>query len=73
MCAFVSRVGPRVQAGVFETDSGPDRLSMDGGAWIPHKIRHLPRWHHSGFYQLYPGEGKTPLNASFPRKDAEEP
>ncbi|MEQ2287414.1 hypothetical protein AMECASPLE_012257 [Ameca splendens] len=27
---------------------------MDGGAWLPQRIRYLPRWHHTGSYQLYP-------------------
>ncbi|KAM6939630.1 regulator of G-protein signaling 12b [Xenentodon cancila] len=27
---------------------------MDAGAWLPLKIRYLPRWHHAGSYQLYP-------------------
>lgn len=29
---------------------------MDAGAWLPLRTRYLPRWHHTGSYQLYQGE-----------------
>lgn len=54
--AYVICIGPFVHPDVFEVARAPDRVSMDEGAWIPLKIGHLPRWHHTGFYQLYPGE-----------------
>lgn len=41
---------------VLEFMRGPDRGIMDGGAWLPLRIRYLPRWHHTGSYQFYPGE-----------------
>lgn len=41
---------------VLEFMRGPDRGIMDGGTWLPLRIRYLPRWHHTGSYQLYPGE-----------------
>lgn len=34
---------------------------MDGGAWLPLRTRYLPRWHHSGSYQLHPGERELDL------------
>lgn len=34
---------------------------MDGGAWLPLRTRYLPRWHHTGSYQLYPGEPEGDL------------
>lgn len=34
----------------------PEGPTMDGGAWLPLRTRYLPRWHHTGSYQLYPGE-----------------
>lgn len=43
---------------------GPDRVSMDGGAWLPLRIRYLPRWHHTGSYQLYQGEESGAADAS---------
>lgn len=42
---------------VLDFARGPDRVSMDGGAWLPLRTRYLPRWHHTGSYQLYSGEG----------------
>ncbi len=41
---------------MFDFARGCDRVSMDGGAWLPLRIRYLPRWHHTGSYQLYTGE-----------------
>lgn len=54
-------IGLFVQAGVFEilrggSERAPDRVIMDEGAWLPQRIRYMPRWHHTGSYQLYPGE-----------------
>lgn len=64
------RLGLCVQTGVFEVVRGPDRVSMDGGAWIPLRMRYLPRWHHTGSYQLYPGEVIAgSLNACFSSKE----
>ncbi|TWW58553.1 Regulator of G-protein signaling 12 [Takifugu flavidus] len=34
---------------------------MDGGAWLPLRTRYLPRWHHTGSYQLHPGEREADL------------
>lgn len=48
---------------------------MDGGAWLPLRIRYLPRWHHTGSYQLYQGEDSGAAgasNASFPAKENED-
>lgn len=56
MCVCVPRLGLCVPLGAFEFARGPDRGSMDGGAWLPLRIRYMPRWHHTGSYQLYPGE-----------------
>ena len=56
MCAYVPFIGLFVQPGVFEGVREADRVIMDGGAWLPLRIRYLPRWHHTGSYQLYPGE-----------------
>lgn len=50
-------------------------MSMDGGAWLPLRIRYLPRWHHTGSYQLYQGEDSGAAgasNASFPAKENED-
>lgn len=55
---------------VFEFARGPGRVSMDGGAWLPLRIRYLPRWHHTGSYQLYPGEDMAGAsNSSSPSKE----
>lgn len=68
MCAL--RLELCVQPGVFEFARGPDRVSMDGGAWLPLRVRYLPRWHHTGSYQLYPGEDTAGAsNASFPPEE----
>lgn len=45
---------------------GSDRVSMDGGAWLPLRMRYLPRWHHTGSYQLYTGEERVVAGASTP-------
>lgn len=52
-------LGLCVQSGVCGVVRGPDRVIMDGGAWIPLRIRYLPRWHHTGSYQLHQGEVKA--------------
>lgn len=56
VCVCVPVIGLFVWPGVLELVKGPDRVTMDGGAWLPLRIRYLPRWHHTGSYQLYPGE-----------------
>lgn len=51
----------------WSSRGGPNWGIMDGGAWIPLRIRYLPRWHHTGSYQLYPGEERAgALNTRFP-------
>ena len=59
------RLGLCVRLGVFEFARGPDRVSMDGGAWIPLRIRYFPRWHHTGSYQLYTGNCSTKEHIDF--------
>ncbi|TNN30821.1 Regulator of G-protein signaling 12 [Liparis tanakae] len=38
----------------LRSGEGPERVVMDAGAWIPLRTRYLPRFHHTGSYQLYP-------------------
>lgn len=57
VCVLAGRwLGPDALELVTDPDRGRGGGIMDGGTWLPLRSRYMPRWHHTGSYQLHPGE-----------------